>query len=133
MDDDREGRLGGVRILLVDDSPDVLETLQMLLEIEGAWVITANSGLQALELLPQGPFDLLISDIGMPGMDGHQLIEAVRKRLDDPPPGIALTGFASQEDIKRAITAGFARHLGKPVSFDALIEAAEAVVRGPAG
>ncbi|TLX61532.1 chemotaxis protein [Stutzerimonas nosocomialis] len=132
-DENRDGRLGGVRILLVDDSPDVLETLQMLLEIEGAWVLTANSGQQALELLPHGPFDLLISDIGMPGMDGHQLIEAVRKRLDDPPPGIALTGFASQEDIKRATSAGFARHLGKPVSFDALIDAAEAVVGGREG
>ncbi|MBA1274026.1 CheR family methyltransferase [Stutzerimonas azotifigens] len=132
VDDARDGRLSGVRILLVDDSPDVLETLQLLLEIEGASVLTANSGQAALECLGQGPFDLLISDIGMPGMDGHQLIEAVRKRLDDPPPGIALTGFASQEDVKRATGAGFARHLGKPVSFDALIDAAEAVVRGDA-
>lgn len=123
------GRLEGLKVMLVDDSPDVVETLQLLLELEGAVVTTANCGQEALDLLCTGSHEVLISDIGMPGMDGHQLIEAVRSRCEgDKIRAIALTGFASSEDVKRASSAGFDRHIGKPVSLDVLIEAVETVV-----
>lgn len=123
------GRLEGLKVMLVDDSPDVLETLQLLLELEGAVVTSANSGQAALNLLSRRSHQLLISDIGMPGMDGHQLIEAVRSRPEgEKIRAIALTGFASSEDINRANSAGFNRHIGKPVSLDKLVEAVEAVM-----
>lgn len=114
--------LVGTCILLVDDSPDVRETLQALLELEGATVVTAGSGPEALERLDAQGFDLMLSDIGMPGMDGHQLMEAVRARPHFADlPGIALTGYGSADDVKRASEAGFDGHLGKPVSFEALV------------
>ena len=130
FNDQPEGnRLEGIRIMLVDDSPEVTDTLTALLELEGAIVTTANSGQAALEQLSKDSHHLLISDIGMPGMDGHQLIEAMRSLPQcRTMPGIALTGFASGLDIERAVRAGFDRHIGKPVPLDALIEAVEAVM-----
>lgn len=128
------GRLEGVRIMLVDDSPEVTDTLRALLELEDAIVTVANSGPAALKLLSKDAHHLLISDIGMPGMDGHQLMKAIRSRPEcRTMPGIALTGFASSQDIEHAARAGFDRHIGKPVPLDALIEAVEAVMeRGSA-
>lgn len=117
-------RLSGVKILLVDDSLDVLETLQALLEFEGAEVTTANSGQEALVALERSSFDLLLSDIGMPGMDGHQLMAMLRERAGGRPlPAIALTGYGSERDVEQARQSGFRTHLTKPVGFDALIQA----------
>jgi two-component system, chemotaxis family, CheB/CheR fusion protein len=116
--------LQGLRILLVDDTPDTLESFSMLLELEGAVVTSAGSGRQALEAAqqPGAEFDLILSDIGMPDMDGYELMRRLR-RLDSPVaklPAIALTGFGRQTDERRAREAGFDAHLPKPASLDAL-------------
>jgi len=122
--------LQGLRILLVDDMEDALLLFAMLLEQEGAQVRTATSGAAALELLAQQAYDLLISDIGMPGMDGYALMSAVRQL-----PGqeqlhtMAMTGYGRKSDAERALQAGFDAHITKPVDFDALRESVAALLQ----
>jgi len=115
----RPGRaIAGSRVLLVDDTPDMLETFGYLLEHEGAQVTLASSGAEALRLAESEDFDLMISDVGMPVMDGYQLIAELRKRPRTAGlPAIALTGHGRQQDIERALQSGFDAHVGKPVDF----------------
>jgi two-component system, chemotaxis family, CheB/CheR fusion protein len=118
--------LKGLRILLVDDGVDALETFAMLLELEGAEVATATSGQQALELASTQPFDLLISDIGMPGMDGYMLIDALRRRPETAElKAIALTGYGMPQDQQRSLEAGFDAYLNKPLEMQRLQAAIE--------
>ncbi len=120
-----DGQLTGLRILIVDDSEDILDTFQALLEMEGAQVAIANSGARALETLDASTaYDLIISDIGMPNMDGYQFMAEVRNRFPDLKiPAIALTGYGSKDHIDKAAQAGFTTHLNKPIPLDALVEA----------
>jgi len=114
--------LAGLRVLVVDDMPDALRPFVALLESEGAEVDAAGSGEQALSLLTQGAHALLVSDIGMPGMDGFELIAAVRAHDRESVRGIravALTGYGRQADAERALRAGFDAHMAKPVDFEA--------------
>lgn len=111
-------RLGGLRILLVDDETDGREMLTRMLQSEGARVEAAASAEEALTRLATALPDVLISDIGMPKVDGYELIRRVRRRGDAnwrQLPAIALTAFARDEDATRARAAGFERHLCKPV------------------
>ena len=117
--------LQGLRLLLVDDMEDALGLFAMVLENEGAQVDTANSGTAALELLAHTPYDLLISDIGMPGMDGYALLAALRKlpgqrQLRARMRTIAVTGYGRAADAQRAQREGFDAHIAKPVDFEAL-------------
>jgi len=109
-------RLDGVRALLVDDEADALELIRRVLENQGALVTTVRSGDQALRLLESSTPDVLISDIGMPGMDGYQFMR--RMRAAEPKerrvPALALTAFARPDDRKHAILAGYQAHLAKP-------------------
>ena len=113
--------LQGLRVLLVDDMEDALALFAVVLEHEGAQVDTATSGAAALELLAHNSYDLLISDIGMPGMDGYALLAALRTL-----PGhaqmrtLAMTGYGRAADAERAKREGFDAHITKPVDFDAL-------------
>jgi two-component system CheB/CheR fusion protein len=117
------GPLSGQRVLLVEDNPDTLESLQMLLEMEGAQVTPASSAAVALQQAEEKDFDLLISDIAMPEMDGLQLLAELRRRPRSARwPAIAVTGFAGGADAQRAQAAGFDAHLGKPLSLEALNE-----------
>jgi len=116
--------LSGLRVLLVDDSVDALDAFSELLELEGADVVTASSGDQALAQIERQDFDLLISDIAMPGMDGYELLTHLR---DDPRtadiPAIALSGYGwGKEENLRAGAKGFDAHLAKPVLFDHLLD-----------
>jgi two-component system CheB/CheR fusion protein len=116
--------LAGQRILLVDDDLQALETLSEILRVEGARVTAAESAETAVKAARQGEFDLVISDIAMPGMDGFELIS----RLRELPhcrrwPAIALSGFGRAEDSAKSRAAGFDLHLNKPVSLEALNEA----------
>lgn len=114
--------LGGLRILLVDDSEDTLLGFGELLRMEGATVTTASSGPEALEELSRESFDVLLSDISMPGMDGYELLRAVRARRETANmPAIALTGLGRPHDISRATEAGFNGHMGKPVAIPELL------------
>ena len=108
--------LNGVRVLVVDDEADALELIRRVLQTQGALVTTARSGEEALRLLGSHTPDALISDIGMPGMDGYQFMR--RMRAAEPKerrmPALALTAFARPEDRKNAILAGYHAHLAKP-------------------
>lgn len=119
-----QARMRGLHVLLVDDSPEVLEVMQLLLDTEEAEVTSFVSPFEALEAAKQQDFDLIISDIGMPQMDGYELMRALRALPGYAQvPAIALTGYGNVRDAERAREAGFDLHLGKPVSYDGLIEA----------
>ncbi|WP_259754906.1 CheR family methyltransferase [Pseudomonas sp. GCEP-101] len=115
------GPLAGARLLLVDDSPDIRLILQQLLEMEGATVATAEDGPAALRWLEAQTCDLILSDIGMPGMDGHELMRRVRQLPGHAgTPAVALTGYGSAADAEQARAAGYNAHVSKPVTLDTL-------------
>jgi PAS domain S-box-containing protein len=118
-------RLDGLRILITDDEEDARLATQALLASFGARVTVSASASDTLRLLDSRQFDLLICDIGMPGMDGHDLIRAIRKRSRDKGsliPAIALTAFAMTRDERAALQAGFDAHVAKPLSAQTLLE-----------
>ncbi|KJH80187.1 CheR family methyltransferase [Stutzerimonas stutzeri] len=118
------GGLLGIRILLVDDSPDILDTMRELLESEGANVTIADSGAQGIELAEQSRFDVIVSDIGMPVIDGHKMMSEIRRGTTNAQtPSIALTGYGTLRDVEKAKSAGFTLHLRKPIDLQALIDA----------
>ena len=124
-------RLKGVRILAVDDEEDALGLLRVILESAGAEVTTAGSAQGALDLLQSSNFDALIADIGMPKMDGLELIRNIRRTLPAPAnriPAAALTAYARSEDRVTAIASGFQIHIPKPVHPTDLIMAVGALV-----
>jgi CheY-like chemotaxis protein/two-component sensor histidine kinase len=128
-------RLIGARILAVDDDTDGLGLLRTILENAGAEVVTAQSAQQALELLTCASFDALIADIGMPRMDGLELIRNVRRTLPVPAngvPSVALTAYARSEDRVIALASGFQMHIAKPVKPAELVMAVAALIR-PSG
>ena len=113
----RSGTLKGMRILAVDDMVDLLEPFSALLRLEGATVDMATSGAQALALLEKGSYELMISDLGMPHMDGYELIREVRKHPQlRQLKAIALSGYGRQVDTVRALQSGFDAHLSKPAT-----------------
>ena len=118
------GGLAGIRILLVDDSPDILETMCELLESEGAQVTTADGGARGIDLAERMTFDVIVSDIGMPEIDGHKMMTAIREDgQNTDTPSIALTGYGTLRDVEKAKAAGFTLHLRKPIDLQALIDA----------
>jgi PAS domain S-box-containing protein len=107
-----------LRLLLVDDHADTRSVLSRLLTKSGHEVVTADSARGALEILNDQRFDGLISDIGLPGTSGYELMrEAVRRQ---PLKGIALSGLGMDEDLQRSREAGFEYHLTKPINFQDL-------------
>ena len=125
--------LGGVRVLLVEDEVDTREFVQRVLEESSAEVVSASSATEALAVIEGARPDVLVSDIGMPGMDGYALLRTIRSRFaasDEPPlPALALTAFARTEDRQRAFDAGFAEHLPKPVDPATLVTAVARLCR----
>ena len=114
------------RALVVDDAPDVTEMLAILLQYAGYEVVTVYSGPQALNAARGTMFDVVISDIGMPGMNGYELAEAVRALPDyQATPMIAVTGFTMYEDRDRALRCGFNAFLTKPINPRDLINLVE--------
>ncbi|MFG6413533.1 response regulator [Roseateles sp. DC23W] len=111
--------IDGLRVLLVDDHADVLEAHARLLQARGAEVVTADSGEAALTLLRDEPFDVLLSDLGMPGIGGYELIRLVRGQLGLGPDRLgaaAVTAYVRQADCDAALEAGFQRCLRKTAS-----------------
>ncbi|HEY0095627.1 MAG TPA: response regulator, partial [Archangium sp.] len=116
--------IAGLRVLLVEDEPDVREMLVTLLERCGLHVKAARSTAEAWELLQQDKPDVLISDIGMPGEDGHTFLRRVRAlpvERGGRVPALAITAHARPEDRRKALLAGFQMHLAKPVPADELL------------
>ncbi len=106
------------RVLLVDDHYDTCIAMKRMLERHGYEITVAHTAEQAAEKVRTEEFDLLISDIGLPDRSGYDLMREVR--LNNDLPGIALSGFGSEQDVNQAREAGFAEHLTKPVSFERL-------------
>ena len=116
------GALEGTRILVVDDSNETTEMLSKLLEMDGAKVRTARGGSEALALADNAAFDLVISDISMPEMDGYQLLQQLRQLPQMANvPALALTGFGRASDVDRAHREGFVKHFTKPLDVDKLL------------
>ncbi len=123
---DLKAPLNNIQILLVDDEPDTREFQTFLLEQSGAKVTAVASGLEALQVLDRSAADVLVSDLGMPDMDGYMLIQQIRSR--SPSHGgaimaIALTAYAAEVDRLRAIEAGFQAFVTKPVETENLVKA----------
>lgn len=111
------------RILLVDDNADAGLLLAMLLRMSGHEVEIALDGPSALELFEQLRPQVLLCDIGLPGLNGYEVASRIRKRSDTPAAVlIALTGYDGPSDRARAIAAGFNHHVAKPVDFDQLLQ-----------
>ena len=118
--------LAGSRILVVDDDDTVRDMVARALELQGAEVLVAGSGAQALAMLPDSCATLLVSDLGMPEMTGFELLARVRALPAEQGgtiPAIALTAFARESDRHKALEAGFLLHFRKPVEFSALVRA----------
>jgi CheY-like chemotaxis protein/anti-sigma regulatory factor (Ser/Thr protein kinase) len=117
-------RLANIRVLVVEDEPDTAEFVRHLLEPYGADVVLAESGPLALTALATTKPDILISDIGLPEMDGYELIERIRRNdvgHGGGIPAVALTAFARSEDRMRAMLAGYQAYLTKPVEPSELV------------
>jgi two-component system CheB/CheR fusion protein len=112
-----------MRILIVDDSKDTIDMLRLLFEMDGATVTTAKGGALALRIAAEEEFDVILSDISMPEMDGFEFLRRLRAlpgKMDVPV--LAITGFGRPEDIERAEAEGFFSHLTKPLDVNALVE-----------
>lgn len=108
--------------LVVDDAPDVTEMLGMLMRLAGYEVVTAYGAAEAFEAARQSRFDVVISDIGMPGMNGYELAEALRRLpAYQSVPLVAVTGFSMYDDRERALVSGFDGFLTKPINPSDLI------------
>jgi|SRR5215213_5894227 len=114
--------LNRMTVLAVDDDEDTTSLLRCLLEMSGGTVITANSGAEALELAKHSEFDIVVSDISMPGMDGFEFVRRLRSLPNkENVRVVALTGYGRQEDIEQARSEGFVAHLTKPLDVETVM------------
>ncbi|MGN6368412.1 MAG: PAS domain S-box protein [Phycisphaerae bacterium] len=112
-----------LRILLVEDHADTADVLNRMLARRGHHVVLAKTVAEGAEKACAEPFDLLLSDIGLPDGTGPDLLQRIRPHCTVP--AIAISGFGSQQDIQRSLAAGFLLHLTKPVNFHTLHDAIE--------
>jgi PAS domain S-box-containing protein len=122
--------LSNTVVVVIDDDPDSLELIRRILSDGGATVIVAGSAAEGLALIERQQPDVLVSDIGMPQVDGYELMRKVRSfqaRLGTRFPAIALTAYARTEDRTRALLAGFVAHVSKPVEAAELMATVAAV------
>ncbi len=117
-------------ILLLDDSPDTLELLCAFFEQHNCRVLAAESVPEALRLIAAEPPGLIISDIGLPGVDGYEFMERVRHLPGmEKVPAIAISGYAMEEDRQRALDAGFAAHVPKPIELAGFFKLIQGLVK----
>ncbi len=122
----QNGVEGKRRALIVDDVPDVTDMLSVLLTHAGYDVVTACSALAALAATRLNQFDVIISDIGMPGMNGYELARTVRQLPGyEAVPMVAVTGYSKFDDQQRSLDAGFNAHLTKPIEPRELLDLIE--------
>jgi len=127
------GSLNGIAVLVVDDSEDTTEMVRHLLELGGASVCAVTSGFEALRLAREKEFDVVLSDISMPGMDGFEFLSKLRELPGkEDLPAVALTGFGRPEDVQRASDQGFYAHLTKPFDIQTLATLLQKVPRSRA-
>jgi DNA-binding response OmpR family regulator len=116
------------RILVVDDEPDTLGLIELTLQTAGFSVRTAANGDQALAILLNDTFDLVLLDIMMPGMTGFDLLEILRNREVKTPPIVFLTAKSRQEDREKGATLGAAGFLTKPTTRGELLDTIRSVI-----
>jgi PAS domain S-box-containing protein len=124
--------LSGIRVMAVDDEEDALGLLRVVLEAAGAEVVTISSALEALERVAEARPDVMVVDLGMPHMDGFELMARIRASADADVgniPAAALTAFARSEDRTKALENGFEMHLAKPVDPGELVASIATLVR----
>jgi PAS domain S-box-containing protein len=124
--------LTGIRVLTVDDDPDTRELITVLLTQYGADVLTVASATEALKNLELFQPDVLISDIGMPEVDGYSLIQQVRAlplKKGEQIPAIALTAYAREEDHQHVLTSGYQWHITKPFDPEQVVRVVMVLVR----
>lgn len=110
-----------LRILVVDDNPDAAESMSVLLQLAGHIVRSVHDGPAALGAARELQPDVVLLDIGLPGMTGYEVAEQLRQMpWTRRPILVAMTGYGQEEDLQRARAAGFDHHLVKPVNFEAL-------------
>jgi CheY-like chemotaxis protein/anti-sigma regulatory factor (Ser/Thr protein kinase) len=115
--------LSNVQVLVVDDEVDTRELIAFVLEQAGAIVTAVPSAIAVLEVLAQGQPDVLISDIGMPQMDGYMLMQQIRAMSQQKPIlSVALTAYAGESDRHQTLAAGFQRHVSKPIEPELLVQ-----------
>jgi CheY-like chemotaxis protein len=115
------------KILLVEDHADSARAMARLLNLSGYVVHTAATCAAAKAICQQQHFDLLISDVGLPDGNGYDLMQQMLSR-SCVRGGIAVSGYASEEDVEHSLRAGFSAHLVKPVEFEALCDAIRRVI-----
>jgi CheY-like chemotaxis protein len=126
------GDLNGIHVLAVDDEPDSLAMLRVVLETAGAEVTTVDDPLVAIERIEAAQPHVLVLDLGMPEMDGYELISRVRASSNPSVrnvPAAALTAFARSEDRTRVLRSGFEMHLAKPVDPGELVASVATLMR----
>ncbi|WP_052055731.1 PAS domain-containing protein [Myxosarcina sp. GI1] len=115
-------RFNGIKVLVIEDEVDSRELLSLVLELRGAEIVTVASANEALEVLSELVPDLIISDIGLPGMDGYTLITQIRSLPQGQDiPAIALTAYTGEIDRQRCLNAGFQEQISKPFNVNELI------------
>ena len=124
------GDLAGIRALVVDDDDESRHLVAHVLGLAGAGVIEAPSARDALAAIRRDRFDVVVSDIAMPEVDGYTLMRALRREHRRTPIMVALTAFATDEDRERAMQAGFHAHVAKPVLPQELVRAIAGLLNG---
>ena len=122
--------LNGIRVLLVEDDADGREMLAHLLREHGANVEQVASARDALVAFSARPFDIILSDLEMPGEDGYSLIRRIRADNLRPVPAVAVTAYGGAEDRARTAAAGFDRHIAKPIDVADVVTAVATLGRG---
>jgi CheY-like chemotaxis protein len=112
---------GSLRILVVEDNQDAADTLRELLKLSGCRVAMAHDGIAAVELAEEFQPEVVLCDLGLPGMDGYQVARELRRRPATARARlIAVSGYGMEEDRRRSGEAGFDLHITKPMNFDEL-------------
>jgi len=110
-----------IEVLLIEDNADTRDVLKLMLEVEGAQVETAESGEEGVQAARRRAPDVLLCDIGLPDIDGMEVVRRLRSGHPGAMRCIALTGYGQAEDVRQAIEAGFDAHLTKPINLDQLM------------
>jgi len=123
--------VGEQRVLVVDDNVDAAETMALLLEALGYKSSVAHGGLPAIEAVKAQDPDVVLLDIGLPDLNGHEVARRLRAEMINPPPLIAITGYGQASDRDTSLEAGFRAHLPKPVDVDKLTALLEQLLESP--
>jgi DNA-binding response OmpR family regulator len=118
------------RILVCDDTPDILEMVQLILESEGYEVTTASRGQEVIDAVAAASPDLVVLDLRMPGVDGLSVLRELTSRSGGGPPVVILSAKGREEDRRDALTMGARAYLVKPFTVGQLLSAVKALLPG---